>query len=71
MAKAKAEPVLIQCGDWAWTDQSEDGGGDPALSIDDREFVAGSMVKDAAALRQLSLDLMRLAGLVASWAGSP
>jgi hypothetical protein len=69
VSTAKADPVLIQSGDWSWTDQGEYG--EEALLFNDYEIAFGEWVGDGAALRKLALDLMKLADMVANQAGSP
>jgi hypothetical protein len=62
-------PTVLTAGEWYWIDCGEDGDGDPALGVDcgksgnGWEIRAGNV--NAAYLRQLALDLMKLANLVA------
>jgi hypothetical protein len=56
-------PTVLAVGEWVWTDCGEDD--EPALGTNHfGEFRAGDNV-DAADLRRLALDLMKLANLVA------
>jgi hypothetical protein len=66
--------VVIEYGDWAWTDDDRANGhgdGEPCLFCLGSVAYLGSGVEDAAALRRLALDLMKLANLVANQGGQP
>jgi hypothetical protein len=64
MQTQKAVPE-IKVGDWTWAGEDGNPNGDPALSYDDYEFVAGHTLTSAA-LRKAALDLMKLANAVAA-----
>jgi hypothetical protein len=62
MSKAQTS-VRLTVGEWGWSSTGEDAD-EPALDIEGHEIRVGGV--DAAYLRKLALDLMKLAALVAS-----